>query len=101
MNTVKIIDCIDSPPCNQYRENKIDTPVKKPFKAFYLHCVNVITVFLSQVLSTHSLSSTVHIQANLEDDLVKEALRTVSEAQAHHKPVTLTLFTAISQQASG
>lgn len=43
-----------------------------------------------------SLSLAVHIQANLEDDLVKEALRTVRKA--HHRTDALSLFAAISQQ---
>lgn len=43
-----------------------------------------------------SLSLAVHIQANLEDDLVKEALRTVRKA--HHSTDALSLSAAISQQ---
>lgn len=42
----------------------------------------------------NSLSSAVHIQANLEDDLVKEALRTVSEA--HHNCYTNTVHCNIT-----
>lgn len=46
------------------------------------------------------MSFAVHIQANLEDDLVKEALRTVRNPRCNIA-MSKTLFTAVLQQWNG